>query len=165
MSINKNLKELRLQRKLTQGELAELAKIELTQVSRIERGASEPKLETIKKLAIALKCTSDELIMEKGSSPTEPQYLKVILKRINDLSPLKRYVILDMLQAYLNLNQANDHLEIEKYGSQTMSENDYEFIMKRNELNVLDEEHKIIDEIGRETNEKATIIAMDVHKK
>ena len=164
MSINKNLKELRLQRKLTQGELAERAKIELTQISRIERGASEPKLETIKKLAIALQCTTDELIMEKETSIAEPQYLKVLLKRINNLSPLKRYVLLDMMQSYLNINQIQEPSIMEQFGS-SMSEYEYQELITRDLLETLLDEQKTVDDIATEIYNQSTEIELKINEK
>jgi len=154
MSISHNLKEIRTQKKLTQGELAEMASIELTQISRIERGASEPKLETIKKLATALQCTTDELIMDKGSINKEPQYLKVLLKRINELSPLKRYVVIDMLESYLNVNQLKE--------PSILGARDYEYedIMEKEKLEMLFEEHKTVDEICEEIHGLTTEIEM-----
>ena len=162
MSINKNLKELRLQRKLTQGELADMAKIELTQVSRIERGASEPKLETIKKLAIALQCTTDELIMDQTSENKEPQYLKVLLKRINSLSPLKRYVIIDMLQSYISINQIQEPSLMEQFG-QKISEYEYHDLIEKEELQALEEEQVVVKDISKDIYEKATMLGMKIH--
>lgn len=102
MSISNNLKIIRSQRGMTQGSLAEKAGIELTQVSRIERGASEPKLETIKKLAIALSCSTDELIMD--DKPKTPEYIKKTVGRIDNLTPLNRYIVLSMINSFCNEN-------------------------------------------------------------
>lgn len=158
MSINKNLKELRVQKGLTQGELAEIAKIELTQISRIERGASEPKLETIKKLSIALQCTADELIMDQSLNSKEPQYLKRLLKRVNQLSPLKQYVVLNMLQSYLTVNEMQEP----SIGSK-ISEFDYQDLMEKDELEELSQEHRIVDEIAKDIHDQATILEMKIH--
>ena len=98
MAISDNLKKLRKHRGLTQGVLAELAGVELTQISRIERGASEPKLETIKNLAKALNCSSDDLIMD--DSKEQPYYVKRTIERIHELTPLRQFVLLDLIDAY-----------------------------------------------------------------
>jgi transcriptional regulator with XRE-family HTH domain len=159
MSITKNLKELRLQRKLTQGELAEVAKIELAQISRIERGASEPKLETIKKLSIALQCTADELIMDQSNNK-EPEYLKRLLKRINQLSPLKKYVVLNMLQSYLSINEMQEpsiSSRINEFGNQYSIEDE--------ELEELSQEHRIVDEITNDIKNQAEILSMEIHNR
>jgi transcriptional regulator with XRE-family HTH domain len=103
MSISNNLKAIRNKRGMTQGNLADKAGIELNQVSRIERGASEPKLETIKKLAIALSCSTDELIMD--CEAYTPEYIKRTVERINELTPLRRYAVLDLINSYCNENR------------------------------------------------------------
>lgn len=165
MSININLKKLRLQRKLTQGELARIANIELTQISRIERGASEPKLETIKKLALALKCTTDQLIMEQDSKTNEPQYLKVLLTRIDKLSPLKKYVILDMLECYLNTNQIQEPSIMQQYGNYNVNEFDYEEMVEKEMLTVLEDEQEIVNEIDKDLHEHTMYLGTKLSKK
>lgn len=100
MAINDNLKEIRKRKGLTQGALADEANVELAQISRIERGASVPKLDTIKKLAIALNCSTDELIMDNVTD--NPYYIKRIIAKINNLTPLRRFVLIDMINAYCN---------------------------------------------------------------
>lgn len=116
MSIKDNLKRLRKQRSITQGELAELAGVELGQISRIERGASEPKLETIKKLVCALECSADELIMDEPSQ-ADPAYLKALLKKVNNLTPLRRFALIDMIKTYCQIhgmsNPSTNELEAE----------------------------------------------------
>lgn len=107
MSIKDNLKELRKQRGITQGELADIAGIELGQISRIERGASEPKLETIKKLVNALECSADELIMDE-SSQSDPVYLKALLRKVNSLTPLRRFALIDIIKTYCQQHGASN---------------------------------------------------------
>ena len=98
MSISDNLKQIRKQKGHTQGALAELAKVELTQISRIERGASEPKLETIKNLAIALGCSTDDLIMDGDKK--QPYYIKKTIEKVQELTPLRQFVLLDIIDSY-----------------------------------------------------------------
>lgn len=57
-----NLKEIRLNRGMTQEELAKVCGLEQSRISRYEAGDREPDLETLRKLAAALDCTLDELI-------------------------------------------------------------------------------------------------------
>jgi transcriptional regulator with XRE-family HTH domain len=149
MSISNNLKALRAQRGLTQGQLAEMASIELTQVSRIERAASEPKLETIKKLAIALQCTTDELIMDAGHERGDPKYIKVILKRINNLTPLKRFVLIDMLQSYLNQNEVQEPSIREQFGH-NLTETDYTVAIDENYRTELANEEELVASLSND---------------
>ena len=58
----KNLKKIRLERGMTQGEIADAIGMSVTAVCYYETGAREPNLETLRKLAKVLECTIDELI-------------------------------------------------------------------------------------------------------
>ena len=62
------LKEIRLRAGLTQEQLAELMNTEQCRISCWENGKNEPSIETIRQLAAALHCTTDELLgVEKGA--------------------------------------------------------------------------------------------------
>lgn len=60
-----NLKEARLARKLTQKQLAAMAGVERVQVTVIEGGGSNPKLETMTRIANALEIPLHELLTPK----------------------------------------------------------------------------------------------------
>ncbi|MGY5449340.1 helix-turn-helix domain-containing protein [Agarivorans sp. MS3-6] len=106
MAISDALKDIRKRKGLTQGELANLAGVELTQISRIERGVSEPKLETIKNLAIALNCSTDELILEDIKA--QPNYINRAVEKISKLTPLRQFVILDMINSYIRGHEVEE---------------------------------------------------------
>ena len=55
------IKKIRSKQGLTQEELAEKAKIDLTSVSEIESGMRNPSLKTIHKIALALKVQIKDL--------------------------------------------------------------------------------------------------------
>ncbi len=57
-----HLKALRLQRNLTQEELAERAGMHFTYVGQIERGLRNPSLINLEKIAKALKIKAGELL-------------------------------------------------------------------------------------------------------
>jgi len=57
-----NLKAIRNRRGLTQADLAHLAKLDQTAISRIELGLREPRLSTVISLAAALDVSGSELI-------------------------------------------------------------------------------------------------------
>jgi len=62
IDLAKKIKELRTRKGFSQDELAETAQINLRTVQRIESGETEPRGDTLKRLANALNVTSDELI-------------------------------------------------------------------------------------------------------
>ncbi|HFR4157277.1 helix-turn-helix transcriptional regulator [Bacillus cereus] len=56
------IKELRINKKLTQKQLAELSDISESMVSKVELGVKSTKVETLKKIANALSTTMDDLV-------------------------------------------------------------------------------------------------------
>lgn len=65
MDFAHRLAALRKERGLTQQALADLVQVHLTQINRYEMGDSQPMLDVIRRLAIALTVTTDELIFGK----------------------------------------------------------------------------------------------------
>ena len=66
MGFPKRVAQLRKQQELTQQELAERVGVQVLQIRRYESGTSQPTLEVIKQLAIALSVTTDEIIFGEG---------------------------------------------------------------------------------------------------
>ncbi|MDV5069302.1 helix-turn-helix transcriptional regulator [Bacillus sp. W1] len=56
------IKELRINKKLTQKQLAELSEISESMISKVELGVKSTKIETLKKIANALSTTMDDLV-------------------------------------------------------------------------------------------------------
>lgn len=65
MDFAHRLAALRKGRGLTQQALADLVSVHLTQINRYETSDSQPMLDVIRRLAIALNVTTDELIFGK----------------------------------------------------------------------------------------------------
>lgn len=110
MAISENLKALRDAKGLTQVQLSEKAGLGINQVSRIERGTSKPELETIKSLAIALDCSSDELIFD----PTErepDEELKILISAVASMSETKKAVAIEVLKALVMKSEAESWIK------------------------------------------------------
>ena len=60
--INKKIKILRIERDMTQTQLAKILNLPNYTISDIERGRTEPDIETIKKLCIFFEISADELL-------------------------------------------------------------------------------------------------------
>jgi transcriptional regulator with XRE-family HTH domain len=65
MDVAQRLAALRKQRGLTRQALAGRVQVQLTQINRYETGNNQPMLDVIRRLAIALTVTTDELIFGK----------------------------------------------------------------------------------------------------
>ena len=61
-NVSRNLKDLRLRKKLSQEKLAKIAELSLSYVSELERGNRTPTLPAIEKLARALGIPSQRLL-------------------------------------------------------------------------------------------------------
>ena len=61
-----NIKTLRLNKRLTLGQLATLLEVDQTAVSQWETGVSAPRADKLPELAKILGCTIDELFTKKG---------------------------------------------------------------------------------------------------
>ncbi len=68
-AIGNRIKEYRIKANFTQAKLAEFAGIDTNNLSRIERGQSIPKLETILNISSALHITPNDLLLESYDAP------------------------------------------------------------------------------------------------
>ncbi len=99
------LATLRKQRGLTQEALADLIGITKTQIYRYESTNSQPTLDVIKRLAIALSVTTDELIFEEHERKVDDS-LTLLLEGIAQLDPDEKHVIREMVEGILLKHQA-----------------------------------------------------------
>jgi transcriptional regulator with XRE-family HTH domain len=101
MGFPENLGELRRRRGLTQAALAKRLGVLANQVSLYESGRSEPSLGVLRKLAVALSVSSDELLFG-GEDPLDKD---VALKRAFEatllLQPEEQAVVKSLLDTYV----------------------------------------------------------------
>lgn len=62
MSFGDNLKKIRAEKEISQGELAKMIAVHATHISRYERNLTSPTIDVAKKIADALEVTTDALI-------------------------------------------------------------------------------------------------------
>lgn len=78
--IGVRLKQARLNKKITQEQLAEKLDVSVTYISRIERGSTNINLKRLSEICDLLDVTEGEIL--NGTSKTSPMYLT---KEFNDL--------------------------------------------------------------------------------
>ena len=66
MSFSKRLTSVRKERGLTQQQISELMGIHLSQVKRYESGDTQPSLDVLRKIALALNISADTLLFDAG---------------------------------------------------------------------------------------------------
>lgn len=99
------LKQIRIQKNLSQSELAELAGIHFTSVSRYERGTALPNSDALQSLAHALQVSADRLMEGESSTahtlPPEDQELFQQFQEIQLLPAEEKALIKKVLEALL----------------------------------------------------------------
>ncbi len=97
-TLGEQFKKIRAEKGLSQPELAELAGIEQSYLSKLENGKSLPSSEVLRKLLNAFKLTLAELI-----APLDKSYIKSNLLAINDIDQLYQQVNIKQLNQQRNM--------------------------------------------------------------
>ena len=104
-SFGDNLKRVRTEKSISQGELAELISMHPTHISRYERNLTSPTVEVVKKIADALKVSADELIYgdtrQKAKDKIQDNELLSMFSRVQTLKQDDVFCIKNMLNAYI----------------------------------------------------------------
>ena len=104
MPFSDRLADLRKQRGLTQAALGDLIEITKTQVYRYENGSSQPTLDVIKKIAVALSVTADQLIFEEDERQPDDS-LALLLEGVSRLDPDEKHVVKEIIEGMLVKHQ------------------------------------------------------------
>jgi transcriptional regulator with XRE-family HTH domain len=101
----KRLKELRLEKKISQTELGKLVGVHYTHIGRYEMGKSTPKSNTLKKLAGALGVTTDYLfegkIDEVAEERLEDHNMLRLFKEVEKLNDQDKIIIRELIEAFI----------------------------------------------------------------
>jgi transcriptional regulator with XRE-family HTH domain len=100
MAFGERLASIRKQRGLTQQGLGNLAEIHMMQVHRYESGASLPSLEVLKKLAVALRVSADQLLFETDERMPDEE-LRFQFEAVSRLHPDEKHVIREVVDSIL----------------------------------------------------------------
>jgi transcriptional regulator with XRE-family HTH domain len=106
VSFAETLAELRRSRGLTQVALAQRAGVNISQLRKYEAGGSEPSLSALRRLAVALSCSTDALVF--GADPRLPaqEALRLAFEATAFLDDAERAAVCDLLDAYLARHNA-----------------------------------------------------------
>lgn len=97
---------LRKLRGLTQEGLGGIANLTKLQIHRYERGGSQPTLETLRRLATALKVSIDELAFEENERGPDDE-LRLQFEAIQHFSPEEKMVAKSVLESLILKHDAN----------------------------------------------------------
>jgi len=103
MSLGENLRRLRLDRGLTQGDLSNESGVGLGQISKLERNKADPTLSTIYKLMAALDCSADRLLMDKEKAGLGG-ILKEQFERVSGLPKRDQELLIEIMDKFCIAN-------------------------------------------------------------
>ena len=110
MEFPERLAALRKARGFTQQTLADKVGVHVLQIRRYEGGASQPTLEVLRKLAVALSVSADELVFNRDERGPDED-LRLQFEALSALSPEEKNVAKAVLDAMIVKNQVADVLE------------------------------------------------------
>tara|TARA_B100000508_G_C11439552_1_gene267986 strand:+ start:173 stop:526 length:354 start_codon:yes stop_codon:yes gene_type:complete len=100
MSIQQRLIALRRERDLTQQEMADAIGVHVNQVRRYEAGSTQPSLDVLKKIAIAMSITIDSLVFEEEERGPDEQ-LRLQFEAISHFLPEEKLVVKELLDGMI----------------------------------------------------------------
>ena len=103
LRFNDRLVSLRKERGLTQQALADLVGMHISQIRRYESSQSQPTLDAIRKLAVALNVSADMLLFEKDERGPDED-LKLQFEAANRLDPEEKNVIRSVIESIVLRN-------------------------------------------------------------
>jgi transcriptional regulator with XRE-family HTH domain len=105
MDFPERMAALRKAKGLTQQALADKVSVHLTQIQRYERGAVQPTLDVIRRLAIALSVSADVLIFDKDERGPDDD-LKLQFEAISRMSKDEKKIIKALLDGMILKHEA-----------------------------------------------------------
>lgn len=110
MEFPERLTALRKARGLTQQALANAVNLAVLQIRRYEGGTSQPTLDVIRRLAIALGVSADALVFDQQErAPADA--LRYQFETVSRMSPHEQDVVRELLDAVIVKNQLAGALE------------------------------------------------------
>jgi transcriptional regulator with XRE-family HTH domain len=103
LNFPQHLAALRKERGLTQHALAEMVQMHISQIRRYEGGQSQPTLDAIRKLAMALHVSADMLLFEKDERGPDED-LKLQFEAVSRLDPEEKQVIRSVIESIILRN-------------------------------------------------------------
>jgi transcriptional regulator with XRE-family HTH domain len=105
LNFPQHLAALRKERGLTQHALAEMVGMHISQIRRYEGGQSQPTLDAIRKLAVALSVSADMLLFEKDERGPDEE-LKLQFEAVSRLDPEEKKVIRSVIESIILRHEA-----------------------------------------------------------
>lgn len=105
MAFADRLAELRKQQRLTQQALADRVDIHVTLLRRYEAGKTQPGLDTLRRIALALSVSADLLLFEPDERGPQDD-LRLQFEALDRLTPEEKTTVRNVLDALLLRHEA-----------------------------------------------------------
>ncbi len=105
MDFPERLAALRREKSLTQQALADAVGIHVSQLRRYEAGQSQPTLDVIRKLAVALSVSADLLVFDKDERGPEDD-LRLQFEAVGRLEPKEQVLVREVLDSIISRHDA-----------------------------------------------------------
>ena len=109
MSIQNRIIKLRRDKQLTQQDMADKIGVHVNQVRRYESGATQPSLDALKRIAVAMNVTIDWLVFEEEERGPDDK-LKLHFEAVSKLEPEEQHVIIEIIDGMLLKHDAKRYL-------------------------------------------------------
>ena len=109
MGFPERLTIFRKKRQLTQEALADQVGVRKLQISRYERGTTQPTLEVIRQIAITLGVTADELLFGRDERGPDDD-LRLQFEAVTRMSPDEKRVVKEVIEAMILKHDARRRL-------------------------------------------------------
>jgi transcriptional regulator with XRE-family HTH domain len=113
MGFPERLAALRKERGMTQYALADEAGVNVSQIRRYEGGTSQPTLEVLRKLAIALSVSADVLLFDKNERGPDED-LRLQFEAVSRLNSDEKHVIREVVESMLIKHESRRWLNREE---------------------------------------------------
>jgi len=106
MSFSRRLAAIRKTKKLTQQEMADTIGIHVSQIKRYESGDTQPSLEVLRKIALALNISADMLLFDKEERGASQDF-KMQFEALSQFSEDEKRVAKELLDSLILKHTAN----------------------------------------------------------
>ena len=105
MDFPERLSSFRKEKKLTQKQLCEIIGVHVAQIRRYENGTSQPTLDVIRKIAIALHVSADKLIFDENERGPDDD-LRLHFEAVSKLTPEEKRTVKELLEGMILKHEA-----------------------------------------------------------
>ena len=115
MNVGENIKKYRKNKGLTQKELGELIGVKAITIRKYESNEREPNIETLNKIATALRVTINDLLGIKIVERSNENSISIRFLDIHQLPNEKEQIIKVVEEMYEFINSKNDENQLEEF--------------------------------------------------